>query len=114
MSLFKKMLSQIVEVLLEEEHPEIKAQPQLPPVIPIEHVKQAVAEFLGPMIQNEVPVDQGFEPPPSAEEMEYNRKVMEAMRRAGPPNAMEEPPGTYDPNMPGNTPWASAKVNREG
>lgn len=114
-----RFVADFIEGLIGDDAP---AAAPAPMVIPTDAVKQAVAEFLQPMIDAESDPPTGpqldlfthniehAEPAPSDPAEMIRQRVAEAnalseQRRV----EAEPPPGWVDPNMPGNVGWAGPR-----
>jgi hypothetical protein len=99
----------LMEGLLASKEPKEKR----PQVIKQDDVRKAVAEFLGPLVEEPQPGEQMGMPfstdPDEIAEMTL-RRVHEARERAAAQDQEEENPPrptTYDPNAPNPSPWMS-------
>jgi hypothetical protein len=111
-SLVAALARGLVEGLLGQEK---AAKKERPVVVKQEDVRAAVENFLKPLIAEETPsapqmdlFTHGIENAPTDPIAEMTlRRVAEARERAERQGAEEPQPGTFDPNMPGGSPWTS-------
>lgn len=114
-----RFLAELLEGFLDAT-PEAVAE-KAPVVVPVQDVRNAVAEFLKPLIEEQdAPQQQNLfddrimeAAPPGDRGEDVVARVREARERAAEQARYESgmpPDGWIDPNMPGSTSWTSPKT----
>ena len=108
-SLMEALGRGLASVILQAQKEPKEKRPQ---VIKQDDVRKAVAEFLGPLVEEPTPPQQMdiFSADPDEIAEMTLRKVHEARERAAAQDQEEENPPrptTYDPNAPNPSPWMS-------